>query len=143
MFETLGAGYSERVYHNALEVMLRKNNIPFVSEQSILVKFEGQEIGQVRADIIVNGSLVVELKSVKSIKDDHATQCGMYMKLLNIKNGLVINFPCSDDEDVDFQAIVLTPPPPVNEENCDRCGRNSHNALTCYAKKHISGHFLV
>jgi GxxExxY protein len=143
VFETLGAGFSEKVYHNALQVMLKNNNISFISEHSIPVKFEGVDIGQVRADLIVNGNLVVELKSVKSIRDDHTTQCGMYMKLLNIKNGLVINFPCSDEEDVDFQPIVLTTPPPVHEGNCDRCGRNNHDASSCYAKKHLSGYFLV
>jgi len=106
VFKTLGAGFSERVYHNAMEVLLKKNKIPFKTEVTIPVMFEGQEVGQVRADLIINGNLVVELKSVKCIKEDHATQCTMYMKLLDVDDGIVINFPCSDNEEVEFQTIT-------------------------------------
>jgi GxxExxY protein len=106
VFKTLGAGFSERVYHNAMEVLLKKNKIPFKTEVTVPVMFEGSEVGQVRADLIINGNLVVELKSVKSIKEDHATQCTMYMKLLDVDDGIVINFPCSDNEEVEFQTIT-------------------------------------
>ena len=132
VFETLGAGFSERVYHNAMEILLKKHNIRFQTEQEIPVMFEGVNVGTVRADLVINDSIVVELKSVRSIKDDHATQCGMYMKLLKIPSGLVINFPCSDDEVVDFQEMEIP-------NNCTRCGRDSHDASSCYAKKHING----
>jgi GxxExxY protein len=106
VFKTLGAGFSERVYHNAMEVLLKKNKIPFKTEDRIPVMFEGVEVGQVRADLVIDDNIVVELKSVKSIRDDHATQCTMYMKLLDIDYGIVINFPCSDDEEVEFQCIT-------------------------------------
>jgi GxxExxY protein len=132
VFSKLGAGFSERVYHNAMEVLLKKHGIPFKSEQIIPVMFEGVEVGSVRADIVIMNKIVVELKSVKTIRDDHATQCGMYMKLLNIPSGVVINFPCSNDEVVDFQEMEST-------NNCTRCGRDSHDASSCYAKNHING----
>ena len=134
VFSCLGAGFSERVYHNAMEVLLKKENIQYKSEQIIPVMFEGVEVGQVRADLVIDGKIVVELKSVRSIKDDHATQCAMYMKLLNIDSGLVINFPCSDNEGVDFQELEASSPV------CKRCGRDSHMASGCYAKKHIDGY---
>jgi GxxExxY protein len=133
VFKTLGAGFSERIYQNAMEVLLKKYNIPYKSEQVIPVMFEGVEVGQVRADLVVNGDIVIELKSVRSLKDDHATQCGMYMKLLNIENGIVINFPCGDNEEVDFQELSMASPV------CKRCGRDSHLASGCYAKKHLDG----
>jgi GxxExxY protein len=136
VFSCLGAGFSERVYHNAMEVLLKKENIQYKSEQIIPVMFEGIEVGQVRADLVIDGKFVVELKSVRSIKDDHATQCAMYMKLLNIDSGLVINFPCSDNEDVDFQELEASSPV------CKRCGRDSHMASGCYAKKHIDGYAI-
>jgi len=134
VFARLGAGFSERVYHNAMEVLLKKYNIAYKSEQVIPVMFEGVEVGQVRADLVIDGKIVVELKSVRSIRDDHATQCGMYMKLLNIRTGVVINFPCADDEEVSFQELTL------DSDVCGRCGRDSHTEDTCYAKKHINGH---
>ena len=133
VFETLGAGFSERVYHNALEVLLRKNAIPFKSEHIIPVMFEDEKVGEVRADLILNDNLVVELKSVKTIIDSHVTQCSMYMKLTKIANGIVINFPCSDEEEVEFQEMEETP-------ICSKCGRNTHIADGCYAKSHIDGH---
>jgi GxxExxY protein len=136
VFSCLGAGFSERVYHNAMEVLLKKENIQYKSEQIIPVMFEGVEVGQVRADLVIDGKIVVELKSVRSIKDDHATQCAMYMKLLNIDSGLVINFPCSDNQDVDFQELEASSPV------CKRCGRDSHMASGCYAKKHIDGYSI-
>jgi GxxExxY protein len=136
VFSCLGAGFSERVYHNAMEVLLKKDNIQYKSEQIIPVMFEGIEVGQVRADLVIDGKIVVELKAVRSIKDDHATQCAMYMKLLNIDSGLVINFPCSDNEDVDFQELEASSPV------CKRCGRDSHMASGCYAKKHIDGYSI-
>ena len=136
VFSSLGAGFSERVYHNAMEVLIKKENIQYKSEQIIPVMFEGVEVGQVRADLVIDGKIVVELKSVRSIKDDHATQCAMYMKLLNIDSGLVINFPCSDNEDVDFQELEASSPV------CKRCGRDSHMASGCYAKKHIDGYSI-
>ena len=77
VFKALGAGFSERVYHNAMEVLLKKHNIPYKSEQVIPVMFEGVEVGQVRADLVVAGNIVIELKSVKSLKDDHATQLSL------------------------------------------------------------------
>ena len=136
VFKSLGAGFSERIYHNAMEFLLKKHGIPYKSEQVIPVKFEGVEVGQVRADLVVNENIVIELKSVRSLKDDHATQCGMYMKLLNIESGVVINFPCGDNEDVDFQEMETASPV------CKRCGRDSHMASGCYAKKHIEGYEL-
>lgn len=132
VFATLGAGFSERVYHNAMEVLLRKYNIPFESEQIIPVMFEGVSVGSVRADLVINKTIVVELKSVKSLKDDHSTQCEMYMKLLSIQSGLVINFPSTSVEDVDFQEILDTPV-------CSKCGRDNHMSSGCYAKTHVDG----
>jgi len=132
IFKILGAGFSERVYHNAMEVLLKKHNIGFLSEHTIPVMFEGTKVGDVRADIVVGGKVVVELKAVGNVSDKHMTQCLMYMKLLKIQSGLAINFPQSDDEEVDFEEISLS-------NNCIRCGRDSHDVSSCYARSHISG----
>jgi GxxExxY protein len=137
VFKTLGAGFSEKVYHNAIEVYLRKIGTSFKSEHVIPVKFMDVEVGNVRADLVINDRLVVELKSTGSIKDTHTTQCFMYMKLLKINNGLVINFPSTEDEEVEVQELVLT-----EDTFCKRCGRDNHSAESCYAKKHLKGYFI-
>jgi GxxExxY protein len=133
VFKTLGAGFSEKVYHNAMEVLLKRHNICFLSEHTIPVMFESVEVGKVRADLVINEKIVIELKSVGSVREKHLTQCNMYMKLLKINDGIVINFPASDDEDVEFEEISLT-------TDCTRCGRDSHSAESCYASKHIKGY---
>lgn len=135
VFDTLGGGFSERIYHNSLEVILRNNNIPFQSELVIPVMFEGSQVGNVRADLVIDNKLVVELKKGRAIKEKHSTQCQMYMKLLNISNGVIINFPENDDEEIDFQEFMESP-------LCQRCGRDSHIASGCYAKTHIDGYKL-
>ena len=135
VFKTLGAGFSERVYHNAIEVLLKKNNICFLSEHTIPVMFEGVEVGTVRADLVVNEKFVVELKVRKTITDRHSTQCFMYMKLLNIEDGIVINFPDSDEGEVEFEEISSV-------SNCKRCGRDNHTAQSCYARTHAKGYVI-
>ena len=135
VFKTLGAGFNERIYHNAMEVLLKKQNIPFQSEHEIPVLFESIQVGKVRADLVVDEQLVVELKAVRGVCDKHTTQCFMYMKLLNMEQGIVINFPPNDEDELDFQEISTSP-------ICKRCGRDSHVASGCYAKKHIDGYNL-
>ena len=140
VFSTLGAGFNERVYHNSLEVLLKKHNIPFKTEQVIPVMFEGCEVGQVRADLVIRGNLVVELKVSNSIKNDHSTQCFMYMKLLKINEGIIINFPKSDDEEVEFYEQKLVED--EDENVCSRCDREGHTYDKCYAKRDVNGNML-
>lgn len=137
VFKTLGAGFCERVYHNAIEVYLRKIGASFKSEHVIPVKFMDVEVGNVRADLVINDRLVVELKVGPAIKDKHTTQGFMYMKLLNIEKGIVINFPSTEDEEIDTCELSLT-----DGTLCNRCGRDNHSAESCYAKKHIKGYFI-
>jgi GxxExxY protein len=95
VFSSLKCGLSERVYHNAMEVQLRERGIPYETERTIPIMFKDHVVGHVRADLLVNKSIVVELKSASKTKQEHIDQCGRYMKLLGYPEGLVINFPDS------------------------------------------------
>lgn len=88
----LGPGFSERVYHNAMEVGLRRIGLPYQTERIVPITFDDHVIGNIRADLIVGSRLLVELKSVKALKDEHRVQTRMYMKLLDLQEGLLINF---------------------------------------------------
>ena len=68
IFTTLGPGYSERVYHTAVEVMLRELHIPYESERNIQIPFKGHIIGYLRADIIIDNSTILEFKTIKTTK---------------------------------------------------------------------------
>lgn len=97
VFETLGVGYSERVYHNAMEVILRKHGISYETERIVPIVFENHTIGNLRADLIVNNEIILELKAVKTINSLMKKQAENYLKLTGLKNALVINFPQSDN----------------------------------------------
>ena len=93
IFEELGPGYSERVYHNAFEVLLRQNAIQYETERIVPIEFRNHTIGNVRADLIVNGSIVVELKSAKTLNQTMRTQLLNYLKLTGYASGILVNFP--------------------------------------------------
>ena len=93
IYSTLGAGLSERVYHNAMEVMLRKNNIQYETERIVPIHFEGHVIGNTRADLIVDGSLVLELKAVKIVTKSMQSQTLNYLRQTGLTRAFIINFP--------------------------------------------------
>jgi GxxExxY protein len=97
IWQTLGPGFSERVYHNAMEVCLRKACVPYETERIVPIMFMDHSLGNMRADLIVQGSLVVELKSVRSLKDEHRTQTSAYLRLLGLTDAVLINFPTHSD----------------------------------------------
>lgn len=99
VYGALGPGYSERVYHNAMEVILRNNSVTYETERIVPIVFMGHTIGNLRADIIIQRSIILELKSVKSINDSMVSQTRNYMKLLELDEAYLINFPpCINSE---------------------------------------------
>jgi GxxExxY protein len=78
-----------------MEVGLRKINIPYQTERIVPIMFDEHAIGNIRADLIVDSRIIIELKSVKTLKDEHRVQTRMYMKLLDLHEAVLINFPNS------------------------------------------------
>jgi GxxExxY protein len=78
-----------------MEVGLRGCGIPYQTERIVPIVFDEHAIGNIRADLIVDSKLIVELKSVKTLKDEHRVQTRMYMNLMSISEGMLINFPNS------------------------------------------------
>jgi GxxExxY protein len=108
IWKSLGPGFSERVYHNAMEVCLRKSGIPYETERIIPVVFDNHVLGNLRADLIVDRNLVVELKSVRSIKEEHYVQARLYLRLLGLTDALLINFPTSATDTPDVVTLNLS-----------------------------------
>jgi len=73
IYSDLGPGYSERVYHNAMEVLLREKGIPYESERVVLIKFKGHVIGNLRIDMIIDNTTILEFKIIKSLNE--AAEC--------------------------------------------------------------------
>ena len=88
----LGPGLLESVYEDTLCVELDDRNIKYERQKRIELEYKGQRIGNLFADIIVENRLIVEVKSVQSLAPIHSAQLITYLKLTNIKTGLLINF---------------------------------------------------
>ena len=109
VYEELGPGYSERVYHNAVEVLLREKHIPYESERHILVRFRGHVVGQLRADIIINDEIVLEFKTVKTLTDGVELQANRYLDLTGLKTAYLVNFPPNLGRQVEVRKIASLP----------------------------------
>jgi len=106
IWASLGPGYSESVYHCAFEVALRKVGIYYETERIIPVYYENQNVGHVRADLIIDRKYVVELKSVSKLNEIYRIQTQNYMKLLNLEEGFLINFP-DKNSPIEFQMVKM------------------------------------
>ena len=88
----LGAGFLEKVYENALAHELRKSGLQTRQQQAINVAYDGVIVGDYAADIVVENSVLLELKAVKSLDEVHFAQCINYLKATGRKICLLINF---------------------------------------------------
>jgi GxxExxY protein len=91
--KNIGAGLLENVYHQCLKKELELRKINFSSELLIPLNYKGYELeSKLRCDLLIENSLVVELKSVTEINPIFEAQLLTYMNLLKVPIGLLINF---------------------------------------------------
>lgn len=88
----LGFGFSEKVYEGALEVLLLEMGFVVARQKDIDVFYHGRVVGEYKADLIVNGLVLLELKSVDKLIDAHEAQLLNYLKATEIEVGLLLNF---------------------------------------------------
>jgi GxxExxY protein len=88
----LGPGYLEAVYNNATLVELRENGLSYEVEIPINVYYDHVLVGEYKADIVVENSLILELKAVNSLHVAHELQLVNYLTATGVDNGLLINF---------------------------------------------------
>lgn len=88
----LGPGLLESVYQNALCVELQEQGMSFRAEQPLDVIYRGRHVGHLYADIIVEGRVILELKSVEELAPIHTAQLITYLKATGLRTGLLINF---------------------------------------------------
>ena len=90
--QVLGPGLLESMYHAAMRVALRHRGFKYESEVRVPVRFEGVSVGVARIDLIVDQSLILELKAVDALHDVHLAQVRAYLSLTGFKLGLLMNF---------------------------------------------------
>lgn len=88
----LGSGFLEKVYENALIRELTTRGIKAESQVPMTVRYKGEPVGDYYADIVVEGTVILELKSVEKLKGIHEAQLLNYLKATGCKVGLLVNF---------------------------------------------------
>jgi GxxExxY protein len=95
VLNTLGTGFLEKVYENALAISLGKAAAEVIQQSPVSVFFEGAKVGDYFADLLVDGCVIVEIKVVKEIGQEHQAQLLNYLRATGLKRGLVLNFGTS------------------------------------------------
>lgn len=88
----LGTKFQEKHYLKAFCALLKRDGIPYQTEVEMSVQFEGENLGKLRADLIVDNKILIELKAVDYLTSDHKQQIIRYLDSLNLKLALLINF---------------------------------------------------
>ena len=88
----LGHGFLEKVYEKALLVELGRQGFTVESQVPVQVNYKGEIVGEYIADMIVEGRVIIELKSVKELNKSHEAQLLNYLKATGHKIGLLVNF---------------------------------------------------
>lgn len=92
VYNTLGYGFLEKVYENAMAIELRKDGFRTEQQKNIKVYYDSEEIGDYFADILVDDLVILELKAAKSLDPAHEAQLINYLKATQIEVGLLFNF---------------------------------------------------
>jgi GxxExxY protein len=100
----LGNGFLEKVYENALMVLLNKAGIDAVQQAPITVLFDGESVGTYYVDILIENKIILELKTVSEISDSHKAQALNYLKATGLNLAMVFNFA---NPRMEYQRIVL------------------------------------
>jgi len=88
----LGYGFLEKVYENAMMVLLRREGIHAKQQAPITVYFDGEVVGDYYADILVEDKIILELKAIEKITDVHRAQTLNYLKATGLRLAILLNF---------------------------------------------------
>jgi GxxExxY protein len=92
VYNELGFGFLESVYRNSLRIALLEKDLTVEQEVPVTVFFHGKNVGDFRADLVVNGTMLLELKTAESIVAAHESQVLNYLRSTSLELGLVLNF---------------------------------------------------
>ena len=105
VYKSIGPGLSEAIYHNGMEADLRNLNIEYDTEFPISIKHNDRIVGSCRGDILIDGKnincpgkYILELKAIRSLKNEHISQLKAYLRHTDMHIGFLINFPYPDGD---------------------------------------------
>lgn len=105
VYRTLGAGYDENVYEEAMAVEFRNRNISYEVERSAEIFYKGKKVGLHRLDFVVENQIVIELKDCSKLTGSNRAQIKAYLKTLGLKIAILINFPYPDCPETEVEII--------------------------------------
>lgn len=92
VYNTLGYGFMEKVYENAMVIELTKSNFKIEQQKIIKVFYEEKIVGDYYADLLIDDEIILELKACETINDAHKAQLLNYLKATDKNLGLLLNF---------------------------------------------------
>ncbi len=92
VYNELGYGFLEKVYHNAMLYEPQQNGLQVESQKPIKVYYKEKQVGEYFADLVVNDSVIVELKASELLVYENEVQLINYLRATNIEVGLLLNF---------------------------------------------------
>ncbi len=110
---TLGSGFLEKVYENAFAYEISKTGLKVRQQSPIQVRYENVIVGDYIADILVEDSVIIEIKTVKQLDESHMAQCMNYLKATGLNICLLFNF---SSRRLEFKRIVHNLLEPVKKE---------------------------
>ncbi len=103
VYNTLGYGYLEKVYENALVIELKRAGFNVLQQQNIKVYYENQVVGNYFADIIAD-QIILEIKSAEGLREENKAQLINYLKATDKEVGLLLNFGRTPE----FKRVIFT-----------------------------------
>ena len=88
----LGTKYQEKHYQRAIEIKLKELKISYQKEAKVVINFGKEKIGKLFVDFVVDNKIVLEIKKIPKITEDHIKQVLRYLNTLNLKLGIIANF---------------------------------------------------
>jgi GxxExxY protein len=92
VYNELGYGFMEKVYHNAMLIELKKRGFEIDNQKKLNVLYKNEIVGEYIPDIIVNNKVILEIKTVEYLLDIHENQLLNYLKATDCEVGILLNF---------------------------------------------------
>ena len=106
VYKEKGAGFVESVYQECLEIELEARKVDFKAQPELALTYKGRMLkGKFKPDVICFGKIVVELKALSALTDEHRAQIQNYLRATGMKLGLLVNF-CHFQK-LEYERIVL------------------------------------
>ena len=107
VYKSMGCGFLESVYQECMEIELEQRSIPFVPKPYLQLCYRGRALSQTyQPDIVCYGKIVIELKALSNLADEHRAQLLNYLHATHMQLGLLINF--GHYPKLEYERIALT-----------------------------------